>query len=277
MQIDLDCNLRYGIGLARAALGAMIFALPLIMTMEMWEFGATVEPVRLMLTLGLSLPVLIGLSYYAGFEATFSLIDNVLDAFAAFFVSVATCAAVLLLIGELDPHMPLNIVVGKLAVVSFPASIGAMLADKQFNDRDEAQPRTSLSAGFLGRLFVMSIGALFLALNVAPTDEIELIATNINPFQAILLSLVSLAILVLTLRAIDSEMDGGATPLLRHAARGLAGYAVCLLLSLYVLWFFGRTDGNAFEEVLETVIVLAFPAALGAGAARLIFGRGGEE
>jgi len=275
--IDLGCNVRYAIGLARAALGAMIFALPLMMTMEMWEFGVTVEPVRLIITLILSLPILVGLSFYAGFEPTFSLLDNVLDAFAAFFVSVVTCAAVLLLLGELGAETSLNVIVGKLAVVSFPAAIGALLADKQFNDRPDEQPRTSLSAGFMGRLLVMSIGALFLALNIAPTDEIELIAVKLNPFQAILLSLVSFLILVLTLRAIDAESNDAPIPLVRHVARGLAGYGLCMLLSLYVLWFFGRTDGTAFEEVLETVIVLAFPAALGAGAARLIFGQGDGE
>lgn len=277
MQIDLGCNVRYAIGLARAALGAMIFALPLMMTMEMWEFGATVEPARLIITLLLSLPVLVGLSFYAGFEPTFSLLDNVLDVFAAFLVSVVTCAAVLLLLGELTAQTSLSVLVGKLAVVSFPASIGALLADKQFNDRSDEQQRTSISAGFLGRLFVMSIGALFLALNIAPTDEVELIAVKINPFQAILLSLVSFAILVLTLRAIDAESNDAPVSLIRHLARGLAGYGLCLLLSLYVLWFFGRTDGTAFEEVLETGIVLAFPAALGAGAARLIFGQGDDE
>lgn len=277
MQIDLGCNVRYAVGLARAALGAMIFALPLMMTMEMWEFGATVEPVRLILTLLLSLPVLVGLSFYAGFEPTFSLLDNVLDAFAAFFVSVVACAAVLFLLGELDAETSFDVIVGKLAVVSFPASIGALLADKQFNDRPDEQPRTSLSAGFLGRLFVMSIGALFLALNIAPTDEVELIAIKISPFQAILLSIVSFLILVLTLRAIDAESNGAPIPIARHLARGVAGYGLCLLLSLYVLWFFGRTDGTALEEVLEIAIVLAFPAALGAGAARLIFGQGEGE
>lgn len=274
--IDWGCNLRYGIGLGRAALGAMIFALPLMMTVEMWEFGVSVDPLRLALTLALILPVLVALSYYAGFEPTLTLLDNVLDAFAAFTVSVATCAVVLLLFGEIGPQTPFDALVGKLAVVSFPASIGALLADKQFNDRPDEQPRTSVTAGFEGRLFVMGIGALFLALNVAPTDEIELIAVNINPFQAVLIAFISLGLLVLILRAVDVEAPDKSPPAIEHVVRGFAGYGICLLLSLYVLWFFGRTDGAAFDETLECVIVLAFPAALGAGAARLIFG-GGQD
>lgn len=50
----------------------------------------------------------------------------------------------------------------------------------------------------------------------------------------------------------------------------LVGYAIALLISLYALWTFGRTDGAGLEPVLMSAIVLAFPAAVGAAAARLI-------
>ncbi len=48
------------------------------------------------------------------------------------------------------------------------------------------------------------------------------------------------------------------------------GYVVALIISLYVLWTFGRTDGMAIEEIIKAVIVLGFPAALGASTSRLI-------
>ncbi|WP_426042100.1 DUF2391 family protein, partial [Brevundimonas sp. TWP2-3-4b1] len=56
----------YARGLARAFGGALIFAFPLLMTMEMWSLGFTITPLRLLVFLGLSLPLLFGLSYYAG-------------------------------------------------------------------------------------------------------------------------------------------------------------------------------------------------------------------
>jgi uncharacterized membrane protein len=37
-----------------------------------------------------------------------------------------------------------------------------------------------------------------------------------------------------------------------------------------VLWTFGRTDGLAAVELLRSSVVLAFPASIGAAAARLI-------
>ena len=73
----------YGKGLARAAGGALLFAFPLLMTMEMWQLGFSMERSRLLVFLLLSLPFLLGLSYYVGFEPTFRLKDEVLDALAS--------------------------------------------------------------------------------------------------------------------------------------------------------------------------------------------------
>ena len=53
---------RFATGLARAVGGAVIFAIPLLMTMEMWALGFTLEPLRLALFLALGLPLLVGLA-----------------------------------------------------------------------------------------------------------------------------------------------------------------------------------------------------------------------
>ena len=55
-----------------------------------------------------------------------------------------------------------------------------------------------------------------------------------------------------------------------HAVQGIVGYAMALLISVLILWIFGRTDGVGREELIQAVVVVAFPASLGAGAARLI-------
>ena len=58
----------YAIGLARAFGGANIFALPLLMTMEMWWLGFYLDPLRLALFLVVNFAVLVGLSRFGGFE-----------------------------------------------------------------------------------------------------------------------------------------------------------------------------------------------------------------
>ena len=67
-------------GLARAYGGAIIFSLPLMMTMEMWSLGSAMEPLRLGLLTLLLVPMLVGLSHVAGFEPTFEWRDDLLDA-----------------------------------------------------------------------------------------------------------------------------------------------------------------------------------------------------
>ena len=50
----------------------------------------------------------------------------------------------------------------------------------------------------------------------------------------------------------------------------MVGYAASALLSAYVLWTFGRFEDTALAVALLQTIVLAFPAGVGAAAARLI-------
>jgi uncharacterized membrane protein len=50
----------------------------------------------------------------------------------------------------------------------------------------------------------------------------------------------------------------------------VTGYAIVLLISFYILWTFGSTDGMPPMEQLKAGVVLAVPAAVGASASRLI-------
>lgn len=72
-------NETYAVGLARAFGGAIIFAFPLLMTMEMWWLGLYMSRFRLVLFLVLSLPLLVGLSYFSGFQKTFRWRDDLME------------------------------------------------------------------------------------------------------------------------------------------------------------------------------------------------------
>lgn len=50
----------------------------------------------------------------------------------------------------------------------------------------------------------------------------------------------------------------------------IVGYAIVLLVSLYILWTFNEIEEMSMVRVLMAVLVLGFPAAIGAAAARLI-------
>jgi len=66
---------------------------PLLMTMEMWQLGGSMDRLRLALFVALSLPVLFGLSYYAGFERTVTRKEDLADTLVAFGVGLRRALA----------------------------------------------------------------------------------------------------------------------------------------------------------------------------------------
>ncbi|MEO6589022.1 MAG: DUF2391 family protein, partial [Pyrinomonadaceae bacterium] len=106
-------NRRFLIGLTRAFAGAILFVFPMIMTMEMWTLGFAVERYRLAFFIFLSIPLLIGLSYFIGFEETSNLTDDLTDAFVAYAVGFVTSAVLLFLFGILSFDMSADEIIGK--------------------------------------------------------------------------------------------------------------------------------------------------------------------
>ncbi|HYI64073.1 MAG TPA: TIGR02587 family membrane protein [Allosphingosinicella sp.] len=269
-------NRRYAVGLARALAGAIIFGLPLLMTMEMWALGFSTHPLRLLLFLALNFFILVGLSRFGGFERTYGLGEDVLDAFAAYGVGVVASVAVLSLFGVLGAGMPLDELIGKVAIQSVPGSFGAMLARKQLtggeSEPDEAHALRS--EGYGGQLFLMLAGALFLAFNVAPTEEMALIGFLMSPWHGIALVVVSLLLLDALAHGLgfagQKPVAEGVSYKGNFMRYSVVGYGIALIVSFYVLWTFGQTDGASPSQVAGTVTVLAFPAAIGAAIARLV-------
>ena len=265
---------RFGLGLARAFGGAIIFSLPMLMTMEMWWLGFYMSELRLALLLALNIPLLIGLSYYVGFEETFRLKQDALDAFVAYAVGFIAAVPILFLFGVIDWGMSAQEVIGKVALQAIPGSIGAMLSQSQLGGQEKDRDRKKRNTGYAGEIFIMAVGALFLSFNLAPTEEMVLIAYKMTSWHMIGLALVSMGIMHAFVYALEFKGQASVpegTPFWSVWLRfTIVGYAVALLISLYVLWTFGRTDGLSLYQNVNSAIVLGFPAAVGAAAARLI-------
>ena len=270
-------NRAYAKGLARAFAGAVIFGLPLLMTMEMWFLGISVHPGRLLAFLAVNFLILVGLSRFGGFERTDSLTEDVMDAFAACGVGIIGAAVVLALLAIVDPSMPADEITGKIAIQSVPMSFGAMIARKQLSGGggepadEEAAVR---GASYGGQLFLMAAGALFLSFNVAPTEEMQLIGYLMSTWHLLALVLASLLLLHLFVYRVgfagQEAHAEGAGSIRTFLAYTIPGYGIALAVGLFVLWTFGRVDGTAFDQIAATMVVIAFPGALGAAIARLV-------
>jgi putative integral membrane protein (TIGR02587 family) len=265
---------RFGRALARALAGAILFSFPLLMTMEMWWLGIYLDRARLFLLLVLTLLLLLPLSYFVGFERTGGTGEDALDAVVAFGVGAVAAALMLFLFGIINSAMPLNEIFGKIAIQTVPASIGAILARGQLASGQTDLEIKQRRAGYPGQLFIMVAGAIFLAFNVAPTDEMLLIAFKMSYFQALSLILLSVLALHAFVFALDFRGGEQAPTRIRFGwlllSHSVAGYGIALVVSLYVLWTFGRTDDASLSQIAMMTTVLGFPAALGAASARII-------
>ena len=266
-------NWRYSQGLVRAAAGAIIFALPLLMTMEMWWLGFTMDRGRLLVLLLLLLPTLVLLSYHAGFEATSNWRDDILDAVVAYGIGFVTSASALWLLGIVTSDTTRSEAIGMMCVQTVPASMGAMLARSLLADEHaDADARPGSTYG--GEIFIMGVGALFLAFSIAPTEEVILIAYRLSPLNTILLAAVSVALMHAFVYAVEfrgqARRAENTTPAGEFLRLTVVGYALALGISAYVLWTFGRDDGLHLVELSRAAVVLGFPAAIGAASARLV-------
>ncbi|TDK31792.1 TIGR02587 family membrane protein [Rhizobium deserti] len=288
-QRDNDEARHFLLGLSRGAAGAMLFGIPMLMTMELWDLGFYIERGRLLLLMIVNIPLLVVLAHLIGFERTTTWRQAVRDAIIAYGLGILISAAVLIMLGTIEAHMPASAILGKVAIQAVPASIGAMLGRSQLGgqaagggNEDGKQDEESvedavpdaISTHYSQELFLMAVGALFLNLNVAPTEEVILISYKMTQWHALAAMLVSIAIMHAFVYAVafkGTHEIPGETPRWHVFVRfTLPGYMIAMLISLYVLWTFGRLDDVAPNQILMSAIVLSFPGAIGAASARLV-------
>lgn len=265
-------------GLARGLAGALLFALPMFMTMEMWELGLYANPGRLLLLCLLNVPLLFGLAWRIGFEKTSSFKQAARDAVIAYGLGITVSAGVLWLLAILDAKLMPSHNIAMIAFQSVPASIGALLGRSQLGmhseKKDEERGDYDGETGYFNELFMMVVGALFLTLNVAPTEETILIAYKITPFHTLIIA--ALSIVMMHGFVYSVHFKGGhqlkeGSPRWHAVIRfTMPGYVLALVSSAYVLWTFERLDDTSLSQMVTAIVVLSLPGALGAASARLI-------
>lgn len=280
---DFDTG-KFFAGIARGIAGALLFALPMLMTMEMWQLGVYMDRTRLLLLLLVNIPLLIILADRVGFEETSTWRQAVRDASIAYALGIVCCALILVAMGVIKQHQSAHEIVGMIALQAVPASIGAMLGRSQLGGQsddegvegegEDGDPVHERETSYAGELFLMAVGALFLNLNVAPTEEMILLSYKITPWHALVIIAASLAVMhgfvyALSFRGSHDLAEG--TPSWHAFVRfTLPGYLIAGLISAYCLWTFHRTDDIGSTQTLMTIVILSFPGAIGAAAARLI-------
>lgn len=263
---------------ARGITGGLLFSLPLLFTMEVWWAGFSAQPYQLLIYVAVTFLLLMGYNRYAGVHEGASWKEVLIDSVEEIGIGFVLSLVVLWKLGRIDfSEMQTDEIMGKVIVESMTVAIGVSVGtaqlggDPQHNSGKGEQEKRGLS-GF-GHIVMAICGSILIAGNVAPTEEIPLIAMEITPARTLFIVLESL--LLGTIILFFSDFRGGhrlpeRSLILAIAFEIVTVYLLALSTSAFMLWFFGRFQGVGFEMAVTQVVVLGYPAVLGASAGRLL-------
>jgi putative integral membrane protein (TIGR02587 family) len=261
------------ISINRAFAGAMIFSFPLMMTMEMWWLGFHMSRVRLILMLLALLPTLVGLSIVSGFDKHWHLGEAIMDTLVALAVAFMVAAVMLILFGEIRFENSLSENIGKISLQVVPAAIGAMISRSLLDAKGGADESDENHVGLDREAFLRFVGALVLGLTAAPTEEMILIAHQIDPSKAIVVLFMSLLIMYGFVYGVEAKLHKLSPAKSFHVRllqRTVVGSSIALLVSGWILWSFGRFDGAGAQQIIVSTVILGFATNLGAAAVRVV-------
>lgn len=273
---------------ARGAGGALLVGTPLLLTMEMWWGGFVIPPHRLLVFYLANFVVLLALEHYSGFREEGSFLEEFIDAVEALGIGTVVAAIMLFVTAVLDDGLSPRAILGMIILEAIPLSIGAsvaisLLAGGNGGEEDDGEDgenagkaeRERREAGFWGTQIIGVAGALYFGFNVAPTEEPMMIGLRMTWWHAVLLLLVSLAVVHAILYAVDfrgsERLPQGHGWWRSLVGLGSVSYATAALVALFLLWVFGRIGPDTgLLAALQMTIALAFVTSIGSAAGRLI-------
>jgi putative integral membrane protein (TIGR02587 family) len=224
------------------------------------------------------------------------MLEVLIDSIEELGIGLVLATTILWLLGRIRLDMPASEIAGKIIVESLVVAIGVSIGTAQLGGSDtdddtgmDSTPRTggrasreqdTTQASFLGQLVLAFCGAILIAANVAPTEEIIVLAVEIESWR--LLGLALFSILLSTLIVYYSDFRS-TQRLVRNRgfftvfSGAIITYAVALVTSAVLLWFFGSFEGFAPVTCLAETVVLGVAAVLGASAGRLLLQASSQE
>lgn len=265
----------------RGITGGVMFSLPLLYTMEVWWAGFTMHPLRLLLYVLATFTLLLGYNRYAGLRCDFTPLEVAVDSVEEMGLGMAISAVVLWLLGQITTGMPGSEVAGKIIIESMTVAIGVSVGTAQLGGSEgnedsgtrESTPFLSENSDLLGQVAIATCGAVLFAANVAPTEEIILIATQTTAFK--LVGMAVLSMIFGSLILFYSDFSGTQSFTKSRGLKTVFGgaiitYAIALTVSAAILWVFGRFDNTSAIVCLSETVVLGLAASLGASAGRIL-------
>ncbi|NEU81775.1 TIGR02587 family membrane protein [Nostoc sp. UIC 10630] len=272
----------------RGACGGFLFGIPLLYTMEVWWIGSLAKPQLMMMAIALMFIVVYLLNQTEGFRKrryNWLSPQAAMDTVEAIAIGLACSAFVLLLLRELTLETSLKESLGKIIFESVPFALGVALANQLLGDSrnsngegQKADSKSSNQKDELNATFAdvggTLIGATIIAFNIAPTDEITMLAAAASPPWELAMITTSLLIsygIVFQAGFSDQQKRREQKGIFqRPSSETIMSYLVSLLASAFMLWFFQKlTFSDPWTMWLDHTLMLGLPATIGGAAGRL--------
>jgi putative integral membrane protein (TIGR02587 family) len=267
--------------LVRGLCGGFLFGIPLLYTMEVWWIGSTASHEMMVVGLSITFMVVFFLNRTEGFRRsrrTPRPYDTIADTIEAMAIGLICAFFLLLILQELTVQTQLTGTLGKVIFESVPFSIGVgltnqFLSDSSSEESSEANSSESLHAT-LADIGATLTGAMVIAFNIAPTDEVPTLAAASSEPWLLAIALLSLLIsygIVFEAGFLNQQKRIQQKGIFqRPTSETIMSYLVSLAASAFMLWFFHRlTLDDPWELWLRYTLILGLPATVGGAAGRL--------
>lgn len=275
--------------IVRGASGGFLFGIPLLYTMEVWWLGAAATPARMLMALVVTFVIVLLLNRTAGFRQSkdIRLRDAAIDSVEAQAIGLVCATVILLLMRKITLDTSLGAILGKIIFEAMPFSIGVALANQFLGkSQDDEQDQTDAGAqsatadeqsqlnATLADVGATVIGSIIIAFNIAPTDEIPMLAAAASPFWLLMVIVASLVIsygIVFAANFADQQERIQQQGIFQDPiSETLMSYLVSLAATALMLWFFQRLGfDDPWQMWLSYTLLLGLPATVGGAAGRL--------
>ncbi|BAY95421.1 MULTISPECIES: TIGR02587 family membrane protein [unclassified Tolypothrix] len=268
----------------RGTCGGFLFGIPLLYTMEVWWIGSLAKPAMMMLAIALMFIGVFLVNQAEGFRKRRHgrrAYEDIIDTIEAMAIGLACSSFMLFLLQELTPQTSLREALGKIIFESVPFTLGVALANQFLGDTDSTnterqttQKQWSNLHATLSDLGATLIGATVIAFNIAPTDEIPMLAATVSPPWLLAIIATSLVIsygIVFQAGFSDQQKRRQQKGIFqRPSSETIMSYLVSLLAAALMLWFFQKLSlSDPWTMWLDHTLMLGLPATIGGAAGRL--------
>lgn len=276
--------------LLRGFAAGLIFGMPLLFTMEIWYAGKSYHPAHIGLIVLITLVINVGFSYFAGLRqknSSAKIFEAIDDGFCSILLGFVSAVMILGLIGKINFDLISNYAqMGMVILQACLISIGISFTNFKFKEISDKRSAMIISEHMpfsdetlqlkkdLNDLAATVAGALMFSFNMAPTEEILLIASGLNEYQLLLLLGMELVFCYIILYASGISQH----PIYEKDSffqkpwvESIMATSIGLIISMLLVLLLGYNNIYLNDpHFLAVSVTLGLPAVIGGAAGRII-------